>query len=263
MIPNTTQIPNNLFNGEMQKMKDTELRVVLIVARKTLGWIENPETGMRKEEDWISHFQLTKFTGKKSRALSTAIDNCIKKGWIEARDNKGSILDTPQKRAGKKIFYRLGEIFLSKVETPAKSAEVSQTPAKSAIAKSAIAKSANDKRNTITKEKQLQKDITISKEIATEVTGKQINDLIEKFRFVNPACDRLFKNKTERDALERLVKKFGTEKIEKIIEALPKINAKPYAPRVTTPYKLEAKFGELLIFIKKEQEKGPKFLQIR
>ena len=57
--------------------------------------------------------------------------------------------------------------------------------------------------------------------------------------------------------------KFGIEKIEKIIEALPEINAKPYAPRITTPYKLEAKFGELLIFIKKEQEKGPKFLQIR
>ena len=252
MIPNTTQIPNNLFNGEMAKMKDTELRITLLVARKTLGWILDLKTGMRKEEDWISHFQLMKFTGKKSRALSTAIGNCIKNNWIEARDNKGNILDTPQKRAGKKIFYRLGEIFLSKVETPAKSAEVSQTPAKSAIAKSAIAKSANDKRNTITKEKQLQ-----------EVIGKQINDLIEKFRFVNPACDRLFKNKTERDALERLVKKFGIEKIEKIIEALPKINAKPYAPRITTPYKLETKFGELLIFIKKEQEKGPKFLQIR
>jgi len=252
MIPNTTQIPNNLFNGEMAKMKDTELRITLLVARKTLGWILDLKTGMRKEEDWISHFQLMKFTGKKSRALSTAIDNCIKNNWIEARDNKGNILDTPQKRAGKKIFYRLGEIFLSKVETPAKSAEVSQTPAKSAIAKSAIVKSANDKRNTITKEKQLQ-----------EVIGKQINDLIEKFRFVNPAYDRLFKNETERDALERLVKKFGIEKIEKIIEALPEINAKPYAPRITTPYKLEAKFGELLIFIKKEQEKGPKFLQIR
>jgi len=252
MIPNTTQIPNNLFNGEMAKMKDTELRITLLVARKTLGWILDLKTGMRKEEDWISHFQLMKFTGKKSRALSTAIDNCIKNNWIEARDNKGNILDTPQKRAGKKIFYRLGEIFLSKVETPAKSAEVSQTPAESAIAESAIAESANDKRNTITKEKQLQ-----------EVTGKQINDLIEKFRFVNPAYDRLFKNETERDALERLVKKFGIEKIEKIIEALPKINAKPYAPRITTPYKLETKFGELLIFIKKEQEKGPKFLQIR
>jgi len=107
------------------------------------------------------------------------------------------------------------------------------------------------------------KDIQIKNIATPSVAGKEINDLIEKFRFVNPACDRLFKNKTERDALERLVKKFGIEKIEKIIEALPKINAKPYAPRVTTPYKLEAKFGELLIFIKKEQEKGPKFLQIR
>ena len=49
MIPNTTQIPNNLFNGEMAKMKDTELRITLLVARKTLGWILDPETGPREK----------------------------------------------------------------------------------------------------------------------------------------------------------------------------------------------------------------------
>ncbi|MBW2969112.1 replication protein [Candidatus Woesearchaeota archaeon] len=117
MIPNTTQVPNSLFNGEMKKMKDTELRIVLIVTRKTLGWIENPETGMRKEEDWISHNQLKKLTGRTSRSLSTAIDNCIKEKWIEARDKNGNVLDTKDKRAGKKIFYRLGKIFLKRVNT--------------------------------------------------------------------------------------------------------------------------------------------------
>ena len=125
MIPNTTQIPNNLFNGEMQKMKDTELRVVLLVARKTLGWIEDTETGMRKEEDWISHTQIMQFTGRASQAISAAIDNCIKQGWIEARDERGQVLDTPEKRSGQKIYYRLGKIFLSRVPTSLKNKEAS------------------------------------------------------------------------------------------------------------------------------------------
>jgi hypothetical protein len=161
MIPNTTQVPNNLFNEEMQKMKDTELRITLIVARKTLGWILDSETGMRKEEDWISHYQLIKFTGRSSRALSTAIENCVKKGWIEARDEQGKILDTKKKRAGKKIYYRLGGIFLNKVGkssegTSEKSKEVTQTSEKSSIEKSSIEESKDYKSNRFTKETLLQ-----------------------------------------------------------------------------------------------------------
>ena len=155
--PNTTQIPNNLFNGEMAKMKDTELRITLLVARKTLGWIADLETGMRKEEDWISRYQLMQFTGKKSRAISTAVENCVKRGWIEARNKEGELLDTPQKRVGKKIFYRLGGIFLDRVERGAKSAQVEERGAKSAGANFAGAKSAPYKRNRYTKEKHIQK----------------------------------------------------------------------------------------------------------
>ena len=44
-IPNTTPTPNELYNGEMPKMTDTELRVVLVVTRATLGWEIDPETG--------------------------------------------------------------------------------------------------------------------------------------------------------------------------------------------------------------------------
>ena len=145
-IPNTTQIPNNLFDGEMQKMKDTELRITLVVARKTLGWIEDEKTGMRKKEDWISHSQLKKLTGRSSRALSPAIENCIQKGWIEARGEKGEILDTKGRRRGKKIFYRLGKIFLDKVPTSEKS-----SIEKSSIEKSSIEKSKVYKINPITK----------------------------------------------------------------------------------------------------------------
>lgn len=260
MIPNTTQIPNNLFNGEMQKMKDTELRLVLIVARKTLGWILNKETGMRKEEDWISHRQLIKLTGRTSRALSTAIDNCIKKGWIEARNEKGEILDTKEKRAGKKIFYRLGRIFLDKMEASEKSKEVEGTSEKSSIEKSSIEKSKAYKRKTITKEITITKDIASQGDASPE--GKIINELIEKFKPINPSYEQLFANKTQRVCLERLLKKMGREKLEKIIDFLPTIFGKPYAPVITTPFQLEKKLAELFAYIKREQSKKPMIIEI-
>lgn len=117
-IPNTTPTPNELYNGEMKKMNDTELRVVLVVTRQTLGWMKDDESGMRKKEDWISRSQLIEKTGRSDRAVSSAIDNCIEEGWIEARDEQGNLLDTPEKRnglgRGNKIYYRLGHIFLKK-----------------------------------------------------------------------------------------------------------------------------------------------------
>ena len=159
MIPNTTPTPNELYNGEMKKMTDTELRVVLIVTRATLGWEEDKETKMRKKEDWISYYQLKQKSGRGYTALSQAIDNCIKKGWIEARDREGKILDVKEKRHGKRIYYRLGRIFLDTIEvkpTSSESERVEQTSSESESAESESAESEAYKRNTITKETSLQ-----------------------------------------------------------------------------------------------------------
>ena len=73
-LPNTTQTPNIIFNGLMREMSDTELRLVFIVTRATLGWVLDKETGMRKEQDWLSLSQLKKKTGRESGAISKAID---------------------------------------------------------------------------------------------------------------------------------------------------------------------------------------------
>lgn len=179
-IPNTTPTPNELYNGEMKKMKDTELRVVLVVTRATLGWEEDKDTKMRKKEDWISQYQIEQKTGRSGRAISTAINNCVKENWIEARDENGNLLDTPAKRAGKKIFYRLGRIFLDKIETPEKSSEVGETPEKFSSEKFSSEKSSPYKRNTITKEKLLQN--TSSKEEGQKPVSygnEEINQIIE------------------------------------------------------------------------------------
>ena len=153
-IPNTTPTPNELYNGEMNKMGDTELRVVLIVTRATLGWEIDPETGTRKEEDWINYYQLKQKSGRGYTALAKAINNCIEKGWIEARDGQDNLLDTKNKRVGKKIFYRLGRIFLDKIEIPETSSESEEVKKKiePTSSESEITESEAYKRNTITKD---------------------------------------------------------------------------------------------------------------
>ncbi len=159
-IPNTTQTPNIIFNGLMREMTDTDLRVVLCVVRATFGWIADRETGMRKEEDWISHWQLSKKTGRSGRALSTAIDQCIKKNWIEARDENGVILDTKAKRRGQKIYYRIGKAII--LTTSEKSSEVLVSSEKTANEDSSNEKSSRYKTNSYTKEKLLQNTAPLS-----------------------------------------------------------------------------------------------------
>lgn len=149
-LPNSTQTPNIIFNGLMREMTDTDLRVVLCVVRATFGWIADPKTGMRKEEDWISHWQLSKKTGRSGRALSTAIERCITHRWIEARDENGTILDTKAKRRGQKIYYRIGKAIT--LTTSEKSSEVLVSSEKTSNEKTSIEESSHYKRNLSTKE---------------------------------------------------------------------------------------------------------------
>lgn len=137
IIPNSTQIPHVIIREWMPLLKDIELRVLLVVADKTLGWEEDSETGRRKEKDWISHYQLRKLIKKKGvgdqvrpcgeRSVSKAIATLVDKlRIVEALDEEGHLLDSPFKRMknGGKIFYRLNLRSPDRTlfDTPAKSA---------------------------------------------------------------------------------------------------------------------------------------------
>lgn len=110
IIPNTTQVPNLIIDVWMPRLKDTEFRCLMVVTRQTIGWIEDAETGKRKEKDWISQFQLMRKTKRSARSISHAMKTLVDKLMIvEAYDEFGRPLDSPQKRmmCGGKIFYRL------------------------------------------------------------------------------------------------------------------------------------------------------------
>lgn len=110
-MPNTTQVPNSLWD-DLPHMSNSELRLILIVIRQTIGWEEDKKTGRRKERDWISGTQLEVKSGLSNKTITRARKSDYFNKWVEMLDEDNNLLDTPERRraAGqvhKKFFYRL------------------------------------------------------------------------------------------------------------------------------------------------------------
>ena len=103
-----------------------------------------------------------------------------------------------------------------------------------------------------------------SKPASEPVAGQQVqevkidlnNDFFPLFEPLNPTYERLFANRTERAALERLIKKFGPAGVKSMLERLPQIVSMPYAPKVTKPTELESKMGDIQQFLAQEKSKA-------
>ncbi|MEO8087532.1 MAG: replication protein [Bacteroidota bacterium] len=107
MFPNTTPVPNSVFDLYMKDLKSAELKVLLIIIRQTLGWTDRRAVLGRKEIDWISSGQLQNKTGSSRRAITSAIEILVGKNLIEVLDQEGNILKEPHMRKGKlRLFYR-------------------------------------------------------------------------------------------------------------------------------------------------------------
>lgn len=72
--PNFTQAPNALFDEWLPLLKLVELRVLMVILRKTFGW--------HKIRDRISLSQLEKCTGSQRRDIIKATDKLQKLGLI-------------------------------------------------------------------------------------------------------------------------------------------------------------------------------------
>jgi len=88
------------------------------------------------------------------------------------------------------------------------------------------------------------------------VADTEVSEIINSFKDVNPSYKRMFGNKTERNATKRLIEEHGFEKVKNMVDHLKEIINKPFAPRVTTPYTLEKKLGELKAFVRQERDKN-------
>lgn len=229
------------LNGWWHALSGSEQKMLDYILRHTWGY--------NKTADFISYSQLS--CGIKTRAgkqidcgcgikhrktLKIAIDGLVSKGFVEITQ-----------RSGRTTHFRLK---LSDSEERVQSVNWcgSQT------------EQVGCSRNEQTIKDITRKDIQYSN---ASVATVSTNPLIELFKPINPSYRQLFKNKTQRAALERLVLEHGSEKIRDVLEKLPTIITRRFAPNITTPLQLEMKLGALLVYMQQERSKLPTVAKIR
>jgi hypothetical protein len=92
-----TPFPNRLIDEVMPQLRDTEWRILCVIARQTLGW-KDPKTGKRKQSDWLTQRQLKRRTGRESEAICNALDALVSKRLVDVRTSEGQPLRTPADR---------------------------------------------------------------------------------------------------------------------------------------------------------------------
>lgn len=78
-----------------------------------------------------------------------------------------------------------------------------------------------------------------------EQSSSLIPEIIKMFCSINPACNRMYGNKTQRKACQDLIDTYGFEEISKVISFLPKNNSTPYKPKANTPLQLWEKYQSI------------------
>lgn len=119
LYPNTTQVSNYILDN-MYLFSDGELRVLLIITRKTIGW--------HKETDYLSYKQLRELTGKSKQTVSDAVNYLIEKKLICRLDSNGNDLTEMPNGFRGQIFYTLNkDCFISNIEELVKNLDRSKS----------------------------------------------------------------------------------------------------------------------------------------
>lgn len=87
----------------------------------------------------------------------------------------------------------------------------------------------------------------------TTLQSQAIVEVIDSFSQVNPAYKKWYANKTQRDAISRLIEQHTQQMVLKVIGLLKQTNSMAYMPSITTPSQLEDKWAQLANALKKKK----------
>ena len=204
---------------------------------------------------WTSRKTLAEQCGVSTRRLDKSIKYLIEHEWIKPIGTKrvGTAGGTQQVNE-----YKITDLWnLNNKYYQDKGIAPETTPSDKGVAQNDQRYSTDDAKGIAPgahKEDHINK-ITIKEDISN------INILIELFKEVNPSYKQLYRNTTERACLTRMVKEHGQERVAELINVLAQTNGMEFAPVITTPYKLEKKLGDLIVFINNKKNK-PKSIKL-
>jgi len=103
---NTTMVSNELLDCHLKIINECELKVLLTIIRRTVGYADKRNPNKRVERAWISQKLFMLCTGNSGRCVSSAIDTLVRKNLIVVTDAKGRVLPSPKSRRGTlKLYY--------------------------------------------------------------------------------------------------------------------------------------------------------------
>lgn len=259
-----TAIANELFEAVIAFRIPGEVRQVFdAILRKTYGY--------NKKEDYIANSQLVELTGMKKQNVSRALARLLEHKLVIKTDyssRKGNMLKinkdyhqwisfvikADDKKASSKKIKKSSKKITRVIKSDDKvSSEVMDTKDKT-ISKVDIQKTHESSAEL--SEVEVVKGEIVEDDDFKIKTGERWNELIDAFEPVNPMYRNFYKRKTERVALQDVVKAIGFKKTIWLIKHLKQATSKPYAPRITKPTHLCEKLGDLQTFW--EQEKAKK-----
>lgn len=244
-----TAIANELFEAIIAFRIPGEIRQVFdAILRKTYGY--------NKKEDAIANSQLVLLTGMKRQNVSRSLIRLVENKLVIKTDDKtgnGNILKINKD-------YSQWIAFVIRTDDKKKKRKVSSKRIKSESEVITDCIKTDDKVSSElmdTKDKTILKDNIqkTSKSAVALLEGEQWNELIDSFEPVNPMYTSFYRMKTQRGALQEIVKAIGYEKTLWLIRHLRQATSKPYAPRITKPTQLRDKLGELQTFWEQEKQK--------
>lgn len=102
----TTQTPNSLFDIHLRALSESQLKVLLIIIRRTLGYMSKKYTGRRVEKAWITQRLFTMLTGLSARAVSEAIEELSKKRIIQVYNESGrEVFTSKERQLSAKLYF--------------------------------------------------------------------------------------------------------------------------------------------------------------
>jgi hypothetical protein len=143
-------VPNSLVDEVLPTLRDTELRVLLVVLRQTWGW-RDVTTGKHKARDWLTSGQLQRRTGRAGEAVSSAVDGLVRRGLIVVEDAWGRPLATAEERRRHlgKLYFKPGDMWKTPgSRLPGKPKTTTYTRDKSKNADAPLGKNPGDERRT-------------------------------------------------------------------------------------------------------------------
>lgn len=235
-----TSIANELLEAfaRVPSLGSEAAQVLFLVLRRSYGF--------QKKDAEMSIAFIAKGTGMKRTNVVRATKRLVSKRILSHKD---SVITLNKNYDTWLVSKRIPSI---QTDTP---------PVSKRITKVVSKRIPNKERDKETPEKEIMQPPLATPSAVAEKQPNEINIVMEAFQMkINPTIN--YGNRTQRAAIQDLLKLMGLEKLLRTIEYAAAVQSEQFAPTITTPYQLKEKLAQLTSYYQKQNNKPPNVVSV-